>query len=406
MGYPYVSISFSKGTLLAQQSRYLASGKEGDDLTPWWVALSILGSSGTHAMVNLKAQSCNFELPHLADDEWVKVNYQETGFYRVKYDTAMMQSLQVAIAEGKLAAVDRMGIQNDAFALSKAGLLRTSNALALSRAYRDEKEYAVWNDLLSSLRSVLSVWKEEPLYDQLRKFVRDLISPLSSELGWQYTAEEADLTKLLRTLIINSLASTKDPETISHARKLFSAAHGDVALIPSDIRGTIYQAILSNGGLEEFKEFVELYNNQDSQEEKVRILRSLGSSEDEGTIRQALSFGLSQHVREQDTFYVIYSCTSSAKGRYVTWEWFKENFEYLNTRFGEGQFLMPRIVGICTSSFTTLQMAEEIEQFFKTHPCPSAHRSIQQSLESVRSRATWLERDREDVKSFLELLKH
>jgi len=45
----------------------------------------------------------------------------------------------------------------------------------------------------------------------------------------------------------------------------------------------------------------------------------------------------------------------------------------------------------------TKEQCAEVEEFFKTHPAPSAARAIQQALERIRLNAKWLERNRQDL---------
>lgn len=55
----------------------------------------------------------------------------------------------------ELPTVDRIGLQSDAFALCKAGLLNTSAALSLVLAYRNETNYHVWAELISNFGFII-----------------------------------------------------------------------------------------------------------------------------------------------------------------------------------------------------------------------------------------------------------
>ncbi|MCH8063786.1 MAG: M1 family metallopeptidase, partial [Chloroflexi bacterium] len=69
---------------------------------------------------------------------WVKVNPEQTGFYRVKYDSEDLQRLIGPIQDGSLPAPDRLGIQNDAYALSRAGMISATDFLTIAEAYKNE----------------------------------------------------------------------------------------------------------------------------------------------------------------------------------------------------------------------------------------------------------------------------
>jgi puromycin-sensitive aminopeptidase len=52
---------------------------------------------------------------------------------------------------------------------------------------------------------------------------------------------------------------------------------------------------------------------------------------------------------------------------------------------------MDAVIVNCISRFCTSEKANEIEEFFKTHPLPSSERRISQSLENMRASAKMLE---------------
>ena len=71
-------------------------------------------------------------------------------------------------------------------------------------------------------------------------------------------------------------------------------------------------------------------------------------------------------------------------------EFVKENWEEIDRRYGKGGFAVMRIVAIPTG-FASAEREEDVRAFFEAHPAPSAARSIQQTLESIRLNARWLE---------------
>ena len=54
-----------------------------------------------------------------------------------------------------------MSVQNDIFALTEAGAVGTVDALKLAAGYKNEKDYSIWNDLASSLKSLHYLYSAE-----------------------------------------------------------------------------------------------------------------------------------------------------------------------------------------------------------------------------------------------------
>ena len=63
--------------------------------------------------------------------------------------------------------------------------------------------------------------------------------------------------------------------------------------------------------------------------------------------------------------------------------------------------LLGRIVSSTTEEFSSDTWATEVDSFFKTKELPAISRSIQQSLEKIRSNAKFLTREKEKVAEWL-----
>ena len=68
-------------------------------------------------------------------DAWVKLNPAHTGFYRVSYDEQEWARFIPAIESRELPPADRLGLQSDAYALSRARLIPATQFLRLALDY-------------------------------------------------------------------------------------------------------------------------------------------------------------------------------------------------------------------------------------------------------------------------------
>ena len=99
---------------------------------------------------------------------WVKVNPEHTGFYRVQYTQEELARLISAVEAQELPAADRLGLQDDTYALARAGLVPATQFLELVKAYRNEREYGVRADLSTNLRGTDPRIPQEPIHPQIR----------------------------------------------------------------------------------------------------------------------------------------------------------------------------------------------------------------------------------------------
>lgn len=212
VGYPLLQISSVEGSSTkfnVKQSRFLSSGAVVDS-DNWWNSVGFISSKSpeTAHYVDVKDAEQTIELPSEITDgaEWIKANALQYGFFRTGYDEALLQKLVGAIRSNALSPIDRLTIQNDAFALSSAGKQSTAQALQIASAFANETDYTVWNGLITNLGLVSSVWAEEASYPRFQAFVRSLLRPVAQRLGWDAIPGESDRDALLRSLVISQVS--------------------------------------------------------------------------------------------------------------------------------------------------------------------------------------------------------
>lgn len=61
------------------------------------------------------------------------------------------------------------------------------------------------------------------------------------------------------------------------------------------------------------------------------------------------------------------------------WEFMKKNWDLFVKKFG-GSFAMSRVVTLA-GYFSTVTDADDVKQFFATHPAPAGERAVKQTIE-------------------------
>jgi aminopeptidase N len=411
VGYPVVSVreGGKDGTFLVSQKRFLSAGpniSEADDKTIWWVNLAIRAPTlTTPKFVTMKEKETIIDVPELRGAEWVKFNSGQSGVYRVQYSTTLLNKLVPAIASNFLDAVDRLGIQNDAFALAHSGHISLSEALSLALSYENESNYTVWSDLTDNLNTVLSIWAQEPVYPLLQKYMIKLYRKIGERVGWESNPKEDDLTKLLRSDVLLVLGTHGDQSVIAEARRRFAKYLQQPNTLNPNLRETVFKLVMRNGDENDYKVMQSLYEKPDNTpEEKIRTLRCLGYSSNPKLLSQYLDYALkSGKVREQDFYICVNVAFSCPDGRDLTWNFIKTHWEVISQRFAGQIMLLSRFISPA-SNFTSEEKAKECERFFENKNIVGMERTLKQTVETIRSRAAFLRRARDDVRTFLEHL--
>ena len=399
-GYPVVTVEESTDAydgapaLSLTQSRFLYDrllSPEDDDPARWQAPISIQ-QAGVQSKVAalMVGDTLNVPLDSAGDSGWVKVNAGQTGFYRVNYDADQWKRLGEAVGSMELPATDRLGLQNDAYALMRAGSLSPATFLALAENYRGETHVSVWSDLASNLGSFDNLIGSQPYYNRFLPFAQGIFRKAAQRIGWEPQPDEGHLDTLLRTTILGQLGAYGDEATIQEARARFDRFLERPESLPPDLRGMVISLTAQAGDGDTFDTLLQLEDAADLQEEKMRLLRALTRFQREDLLQKTLELTLSPRVRTQDTVSLVIGVAVNRIGGDMAWEFIKNNWDEFNRRYGAGGFAIMHLVSII-GRFTTLEHAADVEAFFAEHPAPGAQRTIQQSLERIRINARWLE---------------
>eukprot|EP01130_Rhizamoeba_saxonica_P008191 TRINITY_DN3310_c1_g1_i1.p1 TRINITY_DN3310_c1_g1~~TRINITY_DN3310_c1_g1_i1.p1 ORF type:complete len:870 (+),score=221.39 TRINITY_DN3310_c1_g1_i1:38-2611(+) len=403
IGYPVVSfeeVEGEKGKIRLRQDRFLSGGlAEGDDnLTVWPISIGYVSdSSETVTYINFNEKEAVLEFEYI---NWIKFNAGQSGFYRVKYSDSLRRKLGVALEEGILASTDRLGLVNDTFALAKAGLIELGDALEIIGYYKNEADYNVWADIAKCLSDVKVLFSEEEFYGDLKKFIKDVFTPIGEKLGYESIEGESDLDKLLRPVVLNQLGNNGDDGVVQWSKEKF-ANYLETSELDSDLISIVFSLVMKNGGEKEYIQMKNIYENADDPDLKIKSLAAIPKSSEKALVMDALDYSMgTDKVRTQDLMYPFHSA-AHGPAKNETWDYVKNNWESLTGKITGGLGLLGRIIQYTTSSFTTNQQADEIQEFFEKHKNPSLERTINQSIESIRSNAAYVERSRNSIAAFL-----
>ncbi len=406
MGYPVLQVESDRTggqtTLSVTQERFVYDRFLGDggpdsdfDNEVWRVPVSASRGSEESAVTVMDGRQIQIDVPG-SGDGWVKLNPLQTGFFRVNYSTEDWQRLVPAIELLELHATDRLGVQNDAYALSRAGLLPVTQFLSLAQAYKNEGDASVWSDLASNLRDIEQLISDEAIHPAYQGFAREIFGPAARKTGWEPKSGEGHLDALLRSTVLSQAGSYHDPDVTAQATERFQKYLQDRETLAPDLRGVVFALAAQSGGKDVYDQIWGLEGETDLAEEKIRLLMSLTRFQRPELLNSTLADSLSAKVRSQDSITLVAGVAANPKGRDLAWEFVKDNWAEFDRRYGGGGFGLMRLVSIC-SHFNSQEKADEVDSFFAEHPAPAAERTIRQALERVRLNIKWLEQNRQEL---------
>lgn len=395
-GFPVVTLENSKSGLGLTQNRYLIDQSSRKKAKKQIWPISIQSNVGKSYYFDKHADTWK-----ISESNKLKLNYKQSGFYMVAYEDEHLAQLKQKILNKQLEPEDRLGVINDAFQLTKAGIGHTSTdeALDFLSGFSEEDNALVWDVIAIQLSSLRRVMDDDATIETLRPFTYNLAKKQFERLGWNEKNTDTHFDKLLRPTILSLMCSTRDKQILDEAISRFNKMEKPEDIHP-DIRGIIYGTNARVGGKMTYEKLLNLYKTTDSAEERVNLACGLTSFEDEKLISKSLGYIKSKEVRLQDVPYWLGYILMNRKAKNLAFDWIQDNWQWILDNFAKDMFFasIPKYIG---SAFSDESKLGEVKGFFESVPTPGIQRSIDQALESIQWQSAWKKRDRKRVLKYL-----
>ncbi|KAK2608577.1 Aminopeptidase 2 mitochondrial [Conoideocrella luteorostrata] len=401
VGYPVLTVTENEAdsTIHVKQNRFLRTGdaKPEDDTVLYPVFLGLRTKDGVDGQTALTEREKNFKVP---STEFFKLNANHTGIFRTSYSPARLEKLGQDAKDGLLSVEDRAGMIADAGALATSGYQKTSGVLNLLKGLDSENEFVVWTEIIARLGAISSAWvfEEEAVTEGLRAFQRDLLSPKAHKMGWQFSENDGHVEQQFKAMLFESAGLSGDEKIMDASRDMFARfMAGDKSAIHPNIRKSVFSIVLKYGGAEEYDKILDFYRSSTSGDEKNTALRCLGRAKDPNLIKKSLSLMFTSDVRDQDVYMPVVGLRTHPEGIRALYEYLENNWALMYERLPPSLPMLGTMVNIMTSGFTSQEQLERVEKFFDNKNNNGYDQSLAQSRDAIRSKISWLGRDREDV---------
>ncbi|KAI4918001.1 hypothetical protein J4E90_002381 [Alternaria incomplexa] len=408
VGFPVVTVTEGTDSIHLKQNRFLrtADVKPEEDQTLYPVFLALRTKEGVDEDLTLFDREADFKLKEL---DFFKLNADHSGLYRTSYTPERLRKLGISAKEGLLTVEDRAGMIADAGSLAASGYQKTSGILSLLDSFKHEAEFVVWGEITGRISSLRGAWmfEDQKIRDALKKFQLELSAEKAHELGWTFNEKDGHIEQQFKGLMFGAAGIAGDEEITKASFDMFDKFKaGDKSAIHPNIRGSVYAIVLANGGQEEYNVIVNETRNAATSDERNSALRALGRAKSPELIQRTLAMALSDEVKGQDIYLPIAALRSHAEGCHALWKWVKDNWEELERRLPPSLSMLSSVVAITTSGFTHREHIEDIEAFFKGKSTKGFDMALSQSIDAISAKAAWLERDADDVKTWLKEHKY
>ncbi len=396
-GYPLVTVSLAtNGQLRLSQQRftYLSSpasraSRRKPVAATWQIPIQLrltAKAKRESRRLLLTGASTQVSLPKGVDA--VLVNEGGHGFYRVRYDSKLLERLLRLVPDG-LAPIERFNLVNDAWASTVAGLMPVTNYLDMTARFQADRDKNVWAALIDSFHALHRI-VEPAGRPALDAFVCDRIGPVVAELGWTPHAGEDELRRHLRGDLIRALGTIgNDPAVQAKAAALYTDYKKNPAAVDPNVLPAVI-AILAHAGDEaRYQEFSERFRTAATPQEERRYLYALAAFQPADLLARTLEKTINGEFRTQDAPFMVRLVLASVYGRELAWEFVKTNWDAMDRRYPKQGLrrMCEGIVGLATPA-----LERDVQKFFRERKIDLGGKTLAQYLEQLRIAVAFWER--------------
>ncbi|XP_043934238.1 aminopeptidase Ey-like [Protopterus annectens] len=411
MGFPVVTVNTTNGEI---SQRHFLFNPESVVSRPskfnytWIVPVTWmkgLSSANRYWLENSSAINPSFQV----NNDWLLLNINMTGYYRVNYDTGNWERLlnQLNTNHSVIPVINRAQIITDAFNLARAKHIPVALALNTSRYLILETEYLPWQSFRKNIDYFNLMFDRTEVYGPMKRYMRKQIFPL-----FKHFQNSTDMwTKLPKTRMeqdnqvytLQMACYYGLPECTSVVLDLFRKwmkNSENNPILPS-LRVVVYCYGIASGGEEEWEFAWRMFKNTSIGLEADKLRAVLSCTKEPGLLNRYLAYTLDpEKIRKQDAMNTIVYISVNPYGHNLAWDFIRAKWKYIITTFGDNAFAIANLIQSVTRRFSSEFDMQQLQQFKKgnedTGFASGAH-AIEQALERTKANVQWMKKNRDDV---------
>ena len=251
-GFPVVSVARINEVLTLTQERYHQNKTTDDTNSIWSIPISyVVGSTPEFNITTpdiwlnektLSVQNPNAPKPWTAND-WILLNIQETGYYRVNYDMNLWKLLIDELNTGdytKIHQVNRAQLIDDSFNLARSQRLQYSVPLDIFVYLKQEVDYIPWASTNRALNFLRPYLISSQFYKHFEILVARSIDKFYSSLGAETKDTDLFLDKFGRNIAINWACIMGHEQCLADTTSQMERVSNSELTIVPDLETAIY----------------------------------------------------------------------------------------------------------------------------------------------------------------------
>ncbi|NXP72549.1 AMPN Aminopeptidase, partial [Ramphastos sulfuratus] len=412
MGFPVVTVDTLTGA--TNQTHFLLDPNSTVERPSafnytWIVPVTWMTNQSLGSRLWLTNNSATFNEFKVSDSNWLLLNLNVSGYFRVNYNLENWDQLlkQLSNDYQLIPVINRAQIIDDAFNLARASYVNVTLALNTTRFLSWEREYMPWAAALNNLQYFQLMFDRSEVFGVMTKYIQKQVLPLFK----YYEDVTSNWTKIPEGLMdqyneinaISTACSYGITECQDLATKYFQEWKQNVAQnpIPPNLRSSIYCSIVATGGEEAWQFIWEKFRNASVVSEADKLRTALSCSPHPWILNRYLQYTLDPtKIRKQDATSTINSIASNVVGQPLAWDFIRGNWKMLFNQYGGGSFSFSRLILAVSQRFASEFELQQLQQFKADNQdvgFGSGTRALEQALERTRTNINWVKQNQQTV---------
>lgn len=301
-GVPIITVSRSENVLGLQQTRFFYSNQSSDDL--WNVPINyVVGSNpnfnDTRADLWLTGDEiaiANGSAPKpWMPNDWIVVNIQQCGYYRVNYDNDLW-NLIIEQLNGPqyhlIHLLNRGQLIDDSFHVARSGRITFDVPLDIMNYLERETDHIPWDSAERALFLYNRWLLGSPVYDEFQDYVLKNVAAMYNKLGVNVINNEPRLDRYARQIAINLACFHGLPQCLADATEQLENLLNMQQTLHPDVIAQIYCNGIRRSGTNVVEAMQNLLSSATRQIERNRIIAGLGCIENSDILYEHLFMGI------------------------------------------------------------------------------------------------------------------
>ena len=313
----------------------------------------------------------------------VKFNLEGTGFYRVKYDDALLRRLLDGLND--LSAPDQANLLSDAWAEVRANLSPVTGFLEMVQTLHPaETNPLVWKQICALAGNVdaLYVGGDPAARKTWHEAWVAVLNPVWEHYGWDEKDQETAPDKEVRATLIRQLGFFGDALIISAAQERFAAFLKDPSALPPDVRAAVCDVVGRYADTATYDALLAEARKANGDEQKQLFYYALACSNDPALAERTLALATTDEIQGSFATRLLRAVAANGEHPAEALKFTQDHMDKLLTKVSPmaKNLLVPNLY----AAFNDDAQASALETYAKTKDAIADPTQVKKSAEQIR----------------------